>query len=93
MPLLDDLGEDDCFEGTVGDRARWALTRMGDQRALPELVERLYAPYRDQYSRGYCVGDPHLPEVRRYWPHCEHTRRSSCPRCGNCSATMVRAAR
>ncbi|WP_406253467.1 hypothetical protein OH786_33925 [Streptomyces atratus] len=56
------MGEDDCFEGTVGDHARWALTRMGDQRALPELVERLYAPYRDQYSRGYCVGDPHLPE-------------------------------
>lgn len=43
--------------------ARWALTRIGDQRALPELVERLYAPYRDGYGRGYGLGDPHLPEV------------------------------
>ncbi|MFF3767359.1 hypothetical protein ACFYYR_25195 [Streptomyces sp. NPDC001922] len=61
--LLDDPGEDEFLEGTVGDHARWALTRMGDQRALPELVERLYAPYRGQYSRGYAVADPHLPEV------------------------------
>ncbi|MFJ7200254.1 MULTISPECIES: hypothetical protein [unclassified Streptomyces] len=61
--LLDDLGEDEFFEGTVGDHPRWALTRMGDQRALPELVERLYEPYRDQYTRGYCLSDPHLPEV------------------------------
>ncbi|MCT2543650.1 HEAT repeat domain-containing protein [Streptomyces atratus] len=61
--LLDDPGEDEFFEGTVGDHARWALTRIGDRRALPELVERLHAPYKDQYSRGYCLGDPHLPEV------------------------------
>ncbi|MEU8686513.1 hypothetical protein [Streptomyces sp. NPDC048611] len=61
--LLDDMGEDDYFEGTVGDHARWALTRMDDRRALPGLVERLYAPYRDQYGRGYGLGDPHLPEV------------------------------
>ena len=61
--LLDDLGEDEFLEGTVGDHARWALTRIGDERALPGLVERLYAPYRGQYSRGYVMGDPHLPEV------------------------------
>ncbi|MER7540981.1 hypothetical protein ABTX77_40450 [Streptomyces sp. NPDC097704] len=61
--LLDDPGEAGFFEGTVGDHARWALTRIGDERALPELVERLYAPYRGQYSRGYVLGDPHLPEV------------------------------
>ncbi|MCX5427860.1 hypothetical protein OHU11_09250 [Streptomyces sp. NBC_00257] len=61
--LLDDPGEDEFFEGTVGDHARWALTRIGDRRALPELVERLHAPYKDQYSRGYCLSDPHLPEV------------------------------
>ncbi|MFG3530504.1 hypothetical protein ACGF8B_27775 [Streptomyces sp. NPDC047917] len=61
--LLDDPGEDEFFEGTVGDHARWALTRTGDPRALPELVERLHAPYKDQYSRGYCLGDPHLPEA------------------------------
>ncbi|MCX5528817.1 hypothetical protein OG342_39235 [Streptomyces bobili] len=61
--LLDDPGEAGFFEGTVGDHARWALTRIGDPRALPKLVERLYAPYQGQYSRGYCLGDPHLPEV------------------------------
>ncbi|WP_371801210.1 HEAT repeat domain-containing protein [Streptomyces sp. NBC_01732] len=61
--LLDDPGGDEFFEGTVGDHARWALTRIGDRRALPELVERLHAPYKDQYSRGYCLSDPHLPEV------------------------------
>jgi hypothetical protein len=44
--LLDDPGEAEFLEGTVGDHARWALTRIGDQRALPGLVERLYAPYR-----------------------------------------------
>ncbi|MDV9199950.1 hypothetical protein R6M67_32560, partial [Streptomyces sp. Wh19] len=61
--LLDDPGEDEFFEGTVGDHARWALTRIGDRRALPGLVERLHAPYKDQYSRGYCLSDPRLPEV------------------------------
>ncbi|MFJ6426950.1 hypothetical protein [Streptomyces hydrogenans] len=61
--LIDDPGEDEFLEGTVGDHARWALTRIGDERALPGLVERLYAPYRDQYSRGYVSGDPRLPEV------------------------------
>lgn len=61
--LLDDPGEAEFREGTVGDHARWALTRIGDERALPGLVERLYAPYRDQYSRAYVSGDPRLPEV------------------------------
>lgn len=61
--LLDDPGEAGFFEGTVGDHARWALTRIGDPRALPKLVARLYAPYEGQYSRGYCLGEPHLPEV------------------------------
>ncbi|MFI8372029.1 hypothetical protein [Streptomyces sp. NPDC085466] len=61
--LLDDPGEDEFLEGTVGDHARWALTRIGDERALPGLVERLYAPYQGPYSRGYVLGDPRLPEV------------------------------
>ncbi|MFH9828882.1 hypothetical protein [Streptomyces bobili] len=61
--LLNDPGEAEFFEGTVGDHAHWALTRIGDPRALPNLVERLYAPYQGQYSRGYCLGEPHLPEV------------------------------
>ncbi|MFJ6890058.1 hypothetical protein ACIQRC_35165 [Streptomyces californicus] len=61
--LLNDPGEDEFLEGAVGDHARWALTRIGDERALPGLVERLYAPYRGQYSRGYVSGDPRLPEV------------------------------
>ncbi|WP_405683708.1 hypothetical protein OG204_01070 [Streptomyces sp. NBC_01387] len=61
--LIDDPGEAKFLEGTIGDHARWALTRIGDERALPGLVERLYAPYRGQYSRGYVSGDPHLPAV------------------------------
>lgn len=61
--LLDDPGKDPCLEGTVGDYARWALTRIGDPRALSGLVERLYEPYREHYGRGYCVSDPRLPDV------------------------------
>ncbi|WP_149830436.1 HEAT repeat domain-containing protein [Streptomyces tailanensis] len=62
--LLDDPGEaGDLIEGTVGDQARWALTRIGDERALPGLVEQLHAPYEGQWSRAYCSGDPRLPEV------------------------------
>ncbi|MFK0024500.1 hypothetical protein [Streptomyces sp. NPDC090798] len=63
VTLLDDPGEDPCLEGTVGDYARWALTRIGDPRAMPGLVERLYEPYREHYGRGYCVSDPRLPDV------------------------------
>ena len=61
--LIDDAGEDSYLEGTVGDYARWALTRIGDPRALPGLVERLYEPYREYYGRGYCISDPRLPDV------------------------------
>ncbi|MFJ3646068.1 hypothetical protein [Streptomyces murinus] len=61
--LVDDPGRADFLEGTVGDHARWALSRIGDERALPGLVERLYAPYRGQYSRAYVASDPRLPEV------------------------------
>ncbi|MGW8886360.1 HEAT repeat domain-containing protein [Streptomyces sp. NPDC055749] len=61
--LLDDSGESQFFDGTVGDHARWALTRIGDPRALPDLVERLVAPYRDMQGRGYCLGDPRQPDV------------------------------
>ncbi|MFF0384339.1 hypothetical protein [Streptomyces sp. NPDC004286] len=61
--LLDDPGEAGVLEGTVGDHARWALSRIGDERALPGLVERLHAPYQGAWSRGYVAGDPHLPEV------------------------------
>ncbi|MFG2298284.1 HEAT repeat domain-containing protein [Streptomyces sp. NPDC048603] len=61
--LLDDPGESTFFDGTVGDHARWALTRIGDPRALPDLVERLVAPYRDMQGRGYGLGDPRQPDV------------------------------
>jgi hypothetical protein len=61
--LLDDPWKDPCLEGTVGEYARWALTRIGDPRAMPGLVERLYEPYREHYGRGYCVSDPRLPDV------------------------------
>ncbi|WP_143659798.1 hypothetical protein [Streptomyces pharetrae] len=61
--LLDDAGEAGFLEGTVGDHARWALTRIGDPRALPGLVERLHAPYQGQYSRAYSMAEPRLPEV------------------------------
>ncbi|MGW6705840.1 hypothetical protein ACWGDE_13260 [Streptomyces sp. NPDC054956] len=63
--LIDDPGEDafDYTEGTVGAYARWALARIGDPRGLPGLVERLYEPYREEYGRGYVLGDPRLPEI------------------------------
>lgn len=61
--LVDDPGEYLMTEGSVGDFARWALTRIGDPRALPGLVERLYEPYQEQYSRSYCAGDPRLPDL------------------------------
>lgn len=61
--LLDDPGKDPGLEGTVGDYARWALTRIGDPRAMPGLVERLYEPYREHYGRSYWAGEPQLPDV------------------------------
>ncbi|WP_446040019.1 hypothetical protein, partial [Streptomyces sp. SID1121] len=54
---------------TVGDTALWGLTRLGDPRALPGLVERLHAAprvfgTRDVHSseRSYFV--PTLPGIR-----------------------------
>lgn len=61
--LLDDTGESQVFDGTVGEHARWALTRIGDPRALPDLVERLVEPYRDMPGRGYGISDPRQPDV------------------------------
>ncbi len=61
--LLDDPGESKSFDGTVGDHARWALTRIGDPRALPDLVERLVAPYRGLQGRAYALSDPRQPDV------------------------------
>ncbi|MFF3460198.1 HEAT repeat domain-containing protein [Streptomyces sp. NPDC002730] len=63
--LVDDPGEDGVtfIDGTVGDYARWTLARIGDTRALPGLVEQLYEPYREHYSRSYCHGDPRLPDI------------------------------
>ncbi|MER6257065.1 HEAT repeat domain-containing protein [Streptomyces sp. NPDC001584] len=61
--LLDDPGESKFFDGTIGDHARWSLTRIGDPRALPGLVERLVAPYRDVQGYGFFPGEPRLPEV------------------------------
>ncbi|MET9596256.1 HEAT repeat domain-containing protein [Streptomyces sp. NPDC006459] len=61
--LLDDRGASQFFDGTVGEHARWALTRIGDPRALPGLVEQLVAPYRDMPGRGYSLSDPRRPDV------------------------------
>ncbi|MFF4420981.1 HEAT repeat domain-containing protein [Streptomyces sp. NPDC001549] len=61
--LLHDPGESTFFDGTIGDHARWALTRIGDPRALPELVERLVAPYRDVQGHGFFPGEPRQPDV------------------------------
>lgn len=61
--LLDDPAESKNLEGTVGDHARWALTRIGDPRALPGLVERLVAPYRDVQGRAFIPGEPRRPDV------------------------------
>ncbi|MEU1085243.1 hypothetical protein ACFYPN_11235 [Streptomyces sp. NPDC005576] len=62
--LLDDHGEDELIEGTVANQARWALTRIGDPRGLPGLVEQLYEPpYRAHYGEGYVEEAPRLPEI------------------------------
>ncbi|MGK5732995.1 hypothetical protein [Streptomyces sp. URMC 124] len=61
--LLDDPGTDEFIHCTVGEYARWALARIGDPRALPGLVERFYAPYREGYSGGWTVGDPRRPDL------------------------------
>lgn len=61
--LLDDSGEVEFLEGAVSEHACWALTRMDDPRALPGLVDRLCAPFREHYSRGYNIGEPRRPEI------------------------------
>ncbi|MFJ9948212.1 hypothetical protein [Kitasatospora sp. NPDC091207] len=60
--LLDDDAADEYLDGTVGEFARWALTRIGDPRALPGLIERLRAQEEEQ-GRGYCTADPRRPDV------------------------------
>ncbi|MGK5543591.1 hypothetical protein ACSNOH_02460 [Streptomyces sp. URMC 127] len=61
--FLDDPGEDEWIDCTVGEYARWALARIGDARALPGLVERFYEPYRNGYSGGWVVGAPRRPDL------------------------------
>ncbi|BBC38390.1 hypothetical protein SGFS_096840 [Streptomyces graminofaciens] len=61
--LLDDSGEVEFLEGSVSEHACWALTRMDDPRALPGLVDRLCAPFREHYGRSYCSGEPRRPEI------------------------------
>lgn len=61
--LLDDLGEDEFLEGTIGEHARWALARMDDARALPGLVEGLCATWRGRHGRGYAISDPRSPDL------------------------------
>ncbi|WP_405468607.1 HEAT repeat domain-containing protein [Streptomyces canus] len=61
--LLDDPGDGGFLEGTVGEHALWALTRMDDPRALPGLVERLCARFREEDGRAYTSGDPRRPEL------------------------------
>ncbi|MER5886162.1 HEAT repeat domain-containing protein [Streptomyces sp. NPDC001941] len=60
--LLDDDSEDPLLDGSVREFARWALTRIGDPRAMPGLVAQLLAQTEEQ-GRGYGMGDPRRPEV------------------------------
>ncbi|MFJ3877054.1 hypothetical protein ACIPW5_06300 [Streptomyces sp. NPDC090077] len=60
--LLDDDAADPYLDGTVREIARWALTRIGDPRALPGLVAQLRAQQEEQ-GRGYVMGDPRRPEA------------------------------
>ncbi|WP_406511437.1 HEAT repeat domain-containing protein [Streptomyces sp. NBC_00161] len=60
--LLEDEASDLYLDGTVRDISRWALTRIGDPRALPGLVERLRAQEEEQ-GRGYVIGDPRRPNT------------------------------
>ncbi|MFE7492729.1 hypothetical protein [Kitasatospora sp. NPDC057541] len=60
--LLGDDAADEYLDGTVAEIARWALTRIGDPRALPGLVEQLRAQEEEQ-GRGYCIADPRRPDV------------------------------
>ncbi|MFF1874808.1 hypothetical protein [Kitasatospora herbaricolor] len=60
--LLDDDGADEYFDGTVGEIARWALTRIGDPRALPGLIRQLRA--QEEQDRSYCHDDPRRPDTK-----------------------------
>nr|WSW57512.1 HEAT repeat domain-containing protein [Streptomyces sp. NBC_00998] len=60
--LLEDEASDLYLDGTVRDISRWALTRIGDPRALPGLVERLRAQEEEQ-GRGFVIGDPRRPNT------------------------------
>ncbi|MEV0536345.1 hypothetical protein [Kitasatospora sp. NPDC050463] len=60
--LLGDNASDEYLDGTVGEIARWALTRIGDPRALPGLIGQLLAQEEEQ-GRGYCTADPRRPDV------------------------------
>ncbi|MCC0093623.1 HEAT repeat domain-containing protein [Streptomyces flavotricini] len=61
--LLDDDATDPYLDGSVREIARWALTRIGDPRALPGLVEQLRAQEEEQ-GRGYVIGDPRRPDTK-----------------------------
>ncbi|NNN28764.1 hypothetical protein HLK59_00045 [Streptomyces sp. S3(2020)] len=61
--LLDDPGEDEFLEGTVGEHARWALARMDDPRALPGLVQGLCTVWRSRRGRSYVISDPRSPDI------------------------------
>ncbi|MEU9179869.1 HEAT repeat domain-containing protein [Streptomyces sp. NPDC048550] len=60
--LLEDDASDPYLDGAVRDISRWALTRIGDPRALPGLVEQLRAQEEEQ-GRGYVIGDPRRPNT------------------------------
>ncbi|MFE7561971.1 hypothetical protein [Kitasatospora sp. NPDC057500] len=60
--LLGDDAADEDLDGTVAEIARWALTRIGDPRALPGLVEQLRAQGEEQ-GRGYGIADPRRPDI------------------------------
>ncbi|WP_030276820.1 hypothetical protein [Streptomyces sp. NRRL B-24484] len=60
--LLDDGGTDEDLDGTVGEVARWALTRIGDPRALPGLVAQLRA--QEEQDRCYATAGPRRPEIK-----------------------------
>ncbi|MFE2553095.1 hypothetical protein ACFXGI_31790 [Streptomyces sp. NPDC059355] len=60
--LLDDDASDLYLDGTVRKIARWALTRIGDLRGLPGLVEQFRAQEEEQ-GRGYGIGDPRRPST------------------------------
>ncbi|WP_406210455.1 hypothetical protein OH807_40735 [Kitasatospora sp. NBC_01560] len=60
--LLDDDAADEYLDGTVAEIARWALSRIGDPRALPGLIGQLRAQEEEQ-GRGYANADPRRPSV------------------------------